>query len=239
MHPLQHQTAIVTGASSGIGAAVARVLDQAGMNLLVTGRRQKELARVAEGCRSAAVVVGDIADPALPRVLVDEALANFGRCDVLVNNAAVMEVGSVDDIDIERVCTMVRINVEAAYRMAYTFLKHARKLDRGHLVNISSTLGTKVRPGAGAYAGTKFAIEALSEALRVELARTGVRVTVIEPGLVKTHLQDHFKVHPARELGVSRMLEPQDVAQCVRFALEQPPHVRIQRLMVAPTGQPL
>ena len=157
-----------------------------------------------------------------------------GRCDVLLNNAGVIEVGDIETINVERVCAMVRLNVEATFRMAYTFLRHFRKQDGGHLVNISSVLGTKVRPTAGAYAGTKHALEALSEALRMEVAGSGVRITCVEPGLVLTELHDAWHIHPSESMGIPHPLRPEDVARCVRFVLSQPAHVRIPRIMVVP-----
>ncbi len=234
---LTNQVALITGASSGIGAAVARELDAAGMKLLLTGRNQKALDKLAGQCGNAAVVVGDITDPALPTLLMETALETFGRCDVLFNNAGVMEVGAIEEVDIDRICAMVRINVEAAFRMAYAALKHFKKQKRGHLLNVSSILGTKVRPTTGAYAGTKYAIEAFTEALRMELAGTGVRVSAIEPGLTETHLQDHFGVHPAKALGMKKMLKPADIARAVAFVLRQPAHVSIPRVLVIPSEQ--
>jgi NADP-dependent 3-hydroxy acid dehydrogenase YdfG len=132
---------------------------------------------------------------------------------------------------------MARVNVEAATRMAYAAVKHFKAAGSGHLVNISSVLGTKVRPSAGVYAGTKHHIEALSEALRMEVAKTAIKVSVIQPGLVDSELQDHLEVHPRQLLGIETPLSPADVACCVRFILEQPPHVRIPVMMVLPGEQ--
>jgi short-subunit dehydrogenase len=115
---------------------------------------------------------GDIVDPQAPQQLLARALDLHGRCDIVVNNACVIEVGTIPSIDVDRVCAMVRVNVEAIYRVAYLFARHFLDQGRGALVNMSSVLGTKVRPTAGAYAGTKHAIEALCEALRMELAGT-------------------------------------------------------------------
>jgi NADP-dependent 3-hydroxy acid dehydrogenase YdfG len=131
------------------------------------------------------------------------------------------------------------VNCEAAVRVAYTALKHFKKAGSGHLINVSSILGTKVRPNAGVYAATKFAIEALSEALRMELAKTDIKVSTIEPGVVETELQDHFAVHPKQALGITAPLSPADIARAVRFILEQPAHVRIPVMMVLPGEQPM
>ncbi|MDQ3812870.1 MAG: SDR family oxidoreductase [Armatimonadota bacterium] len=234
---LQDQVAIITGASSGIGAAVARDLHAAGMKLVITARREERLLRLAGEHDDILCVAGDIADPELPANLVATAVDAFGRCDVVFNNAGILEVASLDKIDIERVCAMVRINVEAAFRMAYVAVQHFRSAGRGHLINTSSVLGTKVRPTAGWYAGTKFAIEALSEALRMELVGTNIKISCIEPGLVLTELHDNWEVHPTQQLNVSQPLQPEEIARCIRFLLEQPEHVRIPRLMILPGEQ--
>jgi len=104
----------------------------------------------------------------------------------------------------------------------------------GHLVNTSSILGTKTRPTVGAYAGTKYAIEALSESLRMELAGSDVKVSCVEPGVVMTELHADWAEHPTKMFGIKAPLVPEDIARCVRFILEQPGHVRIPRMMVLP-----
>ncbi len=227
------KVAVITGASSGIGLATARELRSHGMQLVLTARSTARLAELQEEL-GATVLAGDITAPELPQALLDLALSTYGRCDVVLNNAGTIEVGPVGSIDIERVCTMVRTNVEAAYRVAYTFMKHFVARDAGHLVNLSSVLGTKVRPTAGAYAGTKYAMEALSEALRMEVAGTKVAVTCIEPGLVMTGLHRDWSVHPSEALNVPHPLTPEDIARSLIFVLSQPPHVRIPRIMILP-----
>jgi len=227
------KVAVVTGGSSGIGFAVAEQLRSQGFRLVLTARREERLSQAC-GELDAAALVGDVTDPTLPQRLLDLALSTYGRCDVIVNNAGVIEVGPIASIDIENVCRMVRVNVEAAYRVSYTFVRHFREQDHGHVINLSSVLGSKVRPTAGAYAGTKYAIEALSEALRMELAGTSVGVTCIEPGLVMTDLHDEWPVHPRESMNIQNPLQPEDIARCVDFVLSQPSHVRVPRLMILP-----
>ena len=234
---LKNQVAIITGASSGIGAEVARNLDAAGMKLVLTARRADRLEALCATLHEAVYLPGDIADPALPRQLIEKALAAFGHCEVVFNNAGVVVKGTIETIDVEKVCAMIRVNVEAAFRMAYTALKHFRAVGRGHLVNTSSVVGTKVRPDIGAYAGTKFAIEALSETLRIELAGSDIQVSCIEPGLVMTELHHDWEVHPKDRSNIREPLQPEDIARCVRFVLEQPSHVRIPRMLVLPKDQ--
>lgn len=236
---LQDKVAIITGASSGIGDAVARELVGAGMKVVVTGRRAEPLQELCAELVEAVCLSGDITDASMPMRLIDMAVDAFGSCDVVFNNAGILETGSIPEVDIDRICEMVRINVEATYRMAYTAMKYFVSNGNGHLINTSSILGTKVRPGGGAYAGTKYAIEALSEALRMEVAGTDVQVSVVEPGLVSTSLHDHWEVPPSEALNIPHPLKPADVARAVRFILEQPKHVRIPRLMIIPGEQGL
>ncbi len=239
MSDLAGRSAIVTGASSGIGSAVARELSAAGMRLLLTARRRDRLEQLAAELGESRVLAADVTDPALPDALLGAAVDAFGGCDVLVNNAGILEIGAVDSIDLDRMCRMVRVNVEAAFRLAYSAVRHFRQAGSGHLVNVSSVLGTKTRPTAGAYAGTKFAVEALSEALRLELAGSGVRVSVVAPGMVMTELHDHLPTHPAEQLGIRKPLQPEEVARSVRYVLEQPEHVHVGRLLVLPFESPV
>jgi NADP-dependent 3-hydroxy acid dehydrogenase YdfG len=236
---LNGQVAVITGASSGIGRGLAVELDRAGMKLVLTARRADRLEQLAGELADCVCVPGDITDPAMPQRLIGAATERYGRCDVVFNSAGVMHAATIEDVDVEVMARMIDVNVAAATRMAYVALKHFKQVGSGHLVNVSSVLGTKVRETTGVYAGTKYAIEALSEALRMEVAKTDVKVSVIEPGLTRTELQDHFPVHPSEKLGITRPLEAADVARCIRFILEQPPHVRIPVMMIMPGQQPM
>ena len=229
--------AIVTGASSGIGYAVAEMMLEKGMSVVVTARSETKLQQLKTKYQQCEIVVGDIADEGLPQKLMDTAISKFGSVDIVFNNAGVMHAASIEDTDIDQMCAMVRVNLEAGVRMAYTALKHFKKQSRGHLINVSSILGTKVRPNTGVYASTKYGIEALSEALRVEVAKSGVKVSLIEPGVTETNLQSHFENHPKNVLGISEPLLPEDISRCVKFIIEQPEHVRIPVMMVLPGEQ--
>ena len=233
-HPLHGKVAVITGASSGIGLATARALHERGVHLVLNARNAERLNAAADEFNALAVA-GDICERELPAALLTEALAAHGRCDMVLNNAGVMEVGSINSVDIDRICAMVRINVEAAYRVAYTFVRHFIGQSQGHLINLSSVAGSKVVPYSGAYAGSKHAIEALSEALRMETAGSNVAITCIEPGLVETDLFRDWTAPATTVMNVQRPLQPEDVARCICFALEQPAHVRIPRLMVLPS----
>ena len=114
------------------------------------------------------------------------------------------------------------------------FVRHFYKQNSGHIINTSSVLGTKVRPNAGTYSATKYAVEALSEIMRMELAETNVKVTCVEPGLVMTDLHDHFDVHPKDASGLDKPLVPDDVARIVLEVATQPAHVLIPKVMILP-----
>jgi NADP-dependent 3-hydroxy acid dehydrogenase YdfG len=234
---LQGKVAVITGASSGIGRAVALDLDRAGMKLVISGRRSDRLDDLAGELGDALPVAGDLTDESFPHRLVDAAVERFGQIDVVFNNAGILDTAPIEDADIERLCANIRVNFESATRMAYTALKQFKKQGSGYLINTSSILGTKVRPTAGVYAGSKYGIEALTEALRMEVAGSGVRVSCVQPGLVNTELHDHFEVHPRDMLGMEHPLDPEDIARVVRFMLEQPEHVSIPRIMVLPSEQ--
>jgi len=238
MPELKGKTAIVTGATSGIGRAIAKQLAAAGVKVLLAGRNVAKLQELA-AATSAEVWTGDLNDPKRCDDLFQSAVDRYGTVDIVINNAGLIETGPVESIDLDRVCEMVRVNVESAFRMAYLAVRHFKANGQGHLINTSSVLGTKVRPTAGAYAGTKYAIEALSEALRMELGRTDVQITCIEPGLVLTQLHNHMEVHPTKFMEIDTPLMPEDIAETVMFALQRPGHVRIPKLMVLPKGQEL
>lgn len=139
-----YRVAEITGATGGIGAAVAKTLSDAGWHLVLSGRSAEKLSELASQLGShVAVVPGDLRDTLLPRTLLSAATEKFGRCDLCFNNAGMIEVGPIESIEIERVCEMVRVNVEGAFRVAYVFLQHFAQEKTGHLINVSSVLGKR------------------------------------------------------------------------------------------------
>lgn len=236
---LEGKVALITGGSSGIGLATARRMAAAGMTLVITGRREDVLERNARELGNCTAIAGEITDPAVVDALFEQTLAKHGRLDVVMSNAGLVENGRMEEIDVDSVCRMVRVNVEAAFRVMYRAARHFKEAGAGHLLCTSSVLGTKSRPYIGAYAGTKHAVEALAEALRIEFARTGIRVTCLQPGLVTTELHRDFAEHPSRMQDIDHPLEPDDVARAAMFALEQPPNVLVPAIMLLPSQQPM
>jgi NADP-dependent 3-hydroxy acid dehydrogenase YdfG len=232
------KVAVITGATGAIGTAIAHSLSREGYLLVLSAPSSEKLRTLASQLSGPCVVVaGSLGSESMPETLLAAALNNFGRCDVCFNNSGLIEAGTVETLEIERLCTMVRVNVEGAFRMAYTFLKHFVRQGHGHLFNTSSILGKKVRPTVGAYAASKYAIEALSEALRMELGKSDVRVSSIEPGVVRTGLQEDWEVPPAALIGVEESMEPEAIAQMVVFILEDPAQMPIPQQAMMPRSR--
>ncbi|MBW4470602.1 MAG: SDR family oxidoreductase [Stenomitos rutilans HA7619-LM2] len=238
---LQDKVAVITGASSGIGAAIATNLDAAGMKLVLTARSQQKLTELASKLQKAVILPGEITDPALPQQLLDKALAEFGQLDAVINNAGVMHMMSIEEADIEALCTMIRVNFEAVVRISYAMLPYLKQQGSGFIVNISSISGLKTTPMTGVYDGTKHALEAFTDSLRMELAGSGVGVATVEPGAVATNLYESWRDRGKQGFDeiVPDPLKSEDVARCVRFILEQPNGVLVPRLFVVPATSPV
>ncbi|NND15949.1 MAG: SDR family oxidoreductase [Eudoraea sp.] len=226
---------VITGASSGIGYAIAKTLAEKGFKVLATARREKRL----KGLESVHIVAGDLNSFDLQDRIEEQVLDVYGRCDYLFNCAGVMEAAPIEEMDVDRMTNMLRLNIESTFRLTYKFLKQFKKQGYGHVVNISSILGTKVRPTTGAYAATKYAMEALSEALRMELAGTNIYISCIQPGLVMTELHDHWDVHPKDMFDIKSPLKVDDIVEAALFIMERPGHVNIPKILVLPKEQPL
>lgn len=213
------RVAVVTGATGRVGAAVTRALSRAGYSLVLTAPSMEKLSALASQLAGPCTVIeGNLSDESLPETLLYAALDRFGRCDVCFNNGALFEAGIIETVDIERLSSMVRVNVEGSFRVAYMFLKHFVSEGTGHLVNVSSAVGSSSRPTT--YAATQRAIEVLSDALAAELGDSEVLVSCIQPGLVKTGLHHRWEIEGASGSGYA--LEPEDFARMVLFILEQP-----------------
>jgi len=236
---LKGKVALITGATSGIGLATAERMAAAGMQLVISGRRAELLAENAAALGECIAVAGEITEDGVPEELFRRTLEAYGRLDVVMSNAGLVANGTVETLDLDLVSRMVRVNVEAAFRVMYLAARHFKHAGSGHLVCTSSVLGIKSRPLIGAYAGTKHAVEALAEALRLELVGTGIRITCVEPGLVSTDLHRDFAESPTKMQGISEPLLPEDVARAVMFALEQPDHVLVPRVLILAREQPM
>lgn len=179
------RVALVTGASSGIGAATARVLAGAGLRVALCARRKDRLEHLAAELTARGSVVSahtvDVTDALAVRAMVDEVIARWGRLDVLINNAGRGFSATVEQTTAEELRALMELNVVAALGATQAVLPIMRRQGSGHIINISSVVGRRSVPYRAAYSATKFALGVLSEALRVELTGTGIRVTLVYP----------------------------------------------------------
>jgi len=238
---LQDRTAIVTGASSGIGAATARALAAAGVRVALVARRRDRLEALAKECPGSVMIEADLENPDAPAQIVDGAVAALGKIDVLVNNAGIMLLSPVAEARRDDWKRMFDLNVLAVMALTQQALPHL-KASKGHVVTIASLAGRIANPGASGYAATKFGAVAFSESLRREVYKDQVRVTVIEPGMVRTELGDHItndkaKANLEQRLAETVPLEAEDIAAAVVFAVSLPPRASVNEIVIRPTAQ--
>ncbi|MFF0411156.1 SDR family oxidoreductase [Kitasatospora sp. NPDC004745] len=232
---------VITGASSGIGAATARLLSAQGHPLLLLARRLERLEELALPetlCRKV-----DVTDREALREAVREAEERFGPADAIVNNAGAMLLGRIADQDSEEWDRMIDLNVKGVLYGVRAVLPGMLARGAGTVINVSSVAGRKTFPNHTAYVGTKFAVHAMSENLREEVASSGVRVITIAPGAVETELLSHTtderikEDYQAWKEAAGGALDPQVVAEAVVYAYRQPPEVTIREIVLAATGQ--
>jgi NADP-dependent 3-hydroxy acid dehydrogenase YdfG len=243
---LDGTVALVTGASSGIGAATARRLAGEGAAVALVARRGDLLDGVAESIRdggaTAIAVAADLTDPAQAAAAVDRTVAELSRVDTVVNNAGVMLLGPALTASVEDWERMVSLNVLGLLHVTHAVLPYlaaaAQDSPRGvaDLVNISSTAGRVARPGGGVYSLTKFGLNALAESLRQELIGRRVRVSVVEPGTVDTelasHLRDDIREAAAQQTAGIEPLRPGDVADAVAYIVTRDRRVAVNEMLV-------
>jgi NADP-dependent 3-hydroxy acid dehydrogenase YdfG len=242
---LTGKVALVTGASSGIGEATALALAAAGAGVAIAARRVDRLealaARIEKAGGSALRIEADVTSAGDVTAMVDKVIAEWGRLDILINNAGIMLLSPAADAALDDWRRMVELNLLALMGVTKAALPHL-KVAKGHIVNVSSIAGRVANPGASGYAATKFGVVGFSEALRREVYADKVRVTVIEPGLVRTELGDHI-TNAASKAGLDQRLatmEPlaaEDVAAAILYAVSQPPRVNVNEIVIRPTDQ--
>jgi NADP-dependent 3-hydroxy acid dehydrogenase YdfG len=245
---LRNRGAVVTGASSGIGAAVARALNAGGAHVALAARREEALLEIQAGLDSAdgrkcMISPTDVTDREQVRSLVARAEEELGPVEILVNCAGVMYYSLMKNQRAEEWERTVEVNCKGTLNCVGAVLSGMLERGRGHIVTISSDAGRKVFPGLAVYSASKFFVEALSQGLRLETAGMGVKVTTIQPGNVATDLismsGDEEALEEYGQPGESRVLDPEDVAASVVHALVQPEHVAVNEILVEPRDEPI
>jgi NAD(P)-dependent dehydrogenase (short-subunit alcohol dehydrogenase family) len=216
------RVAIVTGGGTGIGRAAAELLASKGLGVVLVGRRREPLEEVAAGLQRSCVVAVDLAERGAPARVVEEALAAFGRVDVLINNAAVIRNGPLESFTREQFDEHYAVNVAAPFFLAQAALPALRASPDAAIVNVSSSVGSIVKPGSMLYGSTKAALEYLTRAWAYELAEDGIRVNCIAPGPVDTPIHATYMddvaagyADLARRIPLGRMGHVDDVARWV------------------------
>jgi NADP-dependent 3-hydroxy acid dehydrogenase YdfG len=245
---LRGRVAVVTGASGGIGAAVARALNAGMAHIALAARRGDALHEVQSGLENrdgqeSIVALTDVTDREQVRSLVARAEEELGPVEILVNCAGVMYYTLMENRREEEWERTVEVNCKGALNCVGAVLPGMLERGRGHIVTISSDAGRKVFPGLAVYSASKFFVEVLSQGLRLETAGTGLKVTTIQPGNVATDLismsGDEEALEEHGKPGAVRVLDPEDVAASVMHALAQPEHVAVNEILVEPRDEPV
>jgi len=230
MSILAKKTAIVTGASNGIGKGIAKQLANEGVNVVLAARNKEKLDVLAnelkeDGHTHYLVVPTDVANRHDVEKLVERANGAFGQVDIYINNAGAMLSAAINDGKVEEWDQMVDVNIKGVLYGINSVLPEMKMRASGHIVNLSSVSGHEMAKGSTVYSATKYAVRAISMGLEKELARTGIRVTNISPGMVRTRDRDYANRKP---------LETSDIAGAVVYALSQPDYVNVNEITVRP-----
>ena len=232
---------LITGASSGIGEATARLLASRGDRVVLGARRTDRLEKITADIRAAggsaeyrALDVTNLADV---QAFADFALKTFGQVDVIINNAGIMPLSPLHELKIDEWNRMIDVNIRGVLHGIAAVLSHMRARRSGHIINLSSIGGHQVWPTCAVYSGTKFAVLAISEGLRLETKE--IRVTVITPGVVESELADTISDPTTREAMVDFRrvaLTPDAIARAMAYAIDQPADVDVNEIIVRPTS---
>jgi len=235
----------ITGASSGIGEAAARLLAERGASVVLAARRTDDLERLAHDIREAggsvATCATDVTRLADVQKLVARAVGEFGSLDVLISNAGIAKIGPMADVEVDEWSAMIDVNLRGVLHGIAAALPVFKQQGHGHFVTTVSVAGLSITPNMGVYAATKNAVRTLMEALRQESTDGVVRTTSISPGYVRTDLDNSIGDAELRGLIRRNMddfgLQPSAVAEAIAFAIDQPADVEISDMSIRPTVQ--
>src|SRR6516162_9575395 len=238
---------VVTGASSGLGEATARLLSAQGATVVLGARRTDRLQslakKLAENGGKALAIALDVTRREQVKALVDSAVQHFGRIDVMINNAGLMPQAPLDRLKVDEWDRMIDVNIKGVLYGIAVALPHMQRQKSGHFINVSSFAGHRVGPGFAVYAATKHAVRALSEGLRQEVKPYNIRTTVISPGAVATELPntvtDPQAAERIRKFYAEVAIPAESFARAVAFAMSQPEEVDVNEILFRPTRQEL
>lgn len=230
MTVLTDKVALVTGAGSGIGEAIATLLHEEGTKVVLAGRNKDKLQNVANQLAqdSVKVVPTDVTKKEEVDELIKIAQQTFGGLDIVINSAGQMLSSKITDYQVDEWDSMIDVNIKGTLYTAQAALPTMLEQSSGHLINIASISGFEVTKSSTIYSATKVAVHTITQGLEKELAKTGVKVTSISPGMVDTAITAAYNPTDRKKL------EPQDIAEAVLYALTQPKHVNVNEITVRP-----
>ncbi|HAR6874573.1 TPA: SDR family oxidoreductase [Staphylococcus aureus] len=230
MTVLTDKVAVVTGAGSGIGEAITTLLHEEGAKVVLAGRNKEKLQNVANQLSqdSVKVVPTDVTNKEEVDELIKIAQQTFGGLDIVINSAGQMLSSKITDYQVDEWDSMIDVNIKGTLYTAQAALPTMLEQSSGHLINIASISGFEVTKSSTIYSATKAAVHTITQGLEKELAKTGVKVTSISPGMVDTAITAAYNPTDRKKL------EPQDIAEAVLYALTQPKHVNVNEITVRP-----
>ena len=240
---IENKVVIITGASSGIGEATAKLLAKQGAQLVLAARREDRLKTLQQKIEQlggkVVYQVTDVTDSAQVEQLAKLAQDTFGSVDVLVNNAGLMPLSKLNKNKQDEWNTMVDVNIKGVLYGIGAVLPYMREQKRGHIINISSVAGHDVMPSSAVYSGTKFAVRAITEGLRKEESvDNNIRATIISPGAVDTELKDHITDEEIKQgIGNLKAMDADAIARAIAYAVNEPDDVAVNEILIRPTAQ--
>jgi NADP-dependent 3-hydroxy acid dehydrogenase YdfG len=244
---IARKVVVITGASSGLGEAAARLVSADGATVVLGARRAERLQSLTDelngrGAKALAVPT-DVTDRGQVKRLVDAAVQTYGRIDVMINNAGLMQQSPLERLKVDEWDNMIDINIKGVLYGIAAALPHMQRQKAGHIINISSVAGHKVTPAGTVYSATKHAVRAISEGLRQEVKPYNIRTTVISPGAVATELASHITERDIagnmQKFYAAFAIPADSFARAVVFAMSQPDDVDVNEILFRPTRQEL
>lgn len=241
MSGLNGKVVVITGASSGIGEATARLLAKRGVHIVIGARRLEKLEAIASAIRTegGSVIVQqlDVTDLKQMQAIIDVAESHFGGIDAIVNNAGVMPLSPMDALKTEEWNQMIDVNIRGVLNGIAAGIPIMKKQGFGHFLNLASIGAYEVSPTAAVYCATKFAVRAITDGLRQEMAGQGIRVTLVAPGVTESELAGSITDNEAKELmkEYRRIALPASaIAHAIDYAIEQPTNVDVNEMVIRP-----
>lgn len=246
MDNIKDKVVIITGASSGIGEATAKLLAEKGARVVLAARREERLQVIVKAIKEAggeaSYIKADVVSAEDLQQAAQFALNQYGRIDVLINNAGIMPVSQLNEMRVNDWHQMVDVNIKGVLHGIAAVLPIMREQQSGHIINISSVMGYEVSPTSAVYSGTKFAVRAITEGLRKEESPTSrIRTTLIAPGITETELLNTV-TSPAVQAIAEHMnglaISPYSIARAIAFAISEPDDTSVNEIIIRPTLQP-